>query len=184
MKECWLALIFVSANQAAVIAPASVAQKQVVSVRLRYKSKLSAGLELPVAQSYPQFFTSNQQGFGPIAALNQDFSVNTADNPVVDGTVLQMFGTDFGLYDDSCLEDELAPSDRLLSTQATFDITFGGQTQQLAFRGAAPGQVCALGQANVVVNSGALAGTGTTEAPVSAEGFKETETTVWVAPAP
>ena len=55
------ALIFVASTQAAVIAPVSVAGKQTVNVQFQFRERLSNELTLPVAASFPQFFTVNQQ---------------------------------------------------------------------------------------------------------------------------
>ena len=85
------ALIFVASTQAPVIAPVSVAGKQTVNVQFQFRERLSNELTLPVADSFPQFFTVNQQGTGPIAALNQDNTINGSGNPIRDGEIIQIW---------------------------------------------------------------------------------------------
>jgi len=45
----------------------------------------------------PAFFTSNAQGFGQIAAVNEDGTVNTPANPIGIGKVISFFGTGAGV---------------------------------------------------------------------------------------
>ncbi len=48
--------------------------------------------------SSPAFFTSNAQGTGQVAALNEDNTVNTPSNPISRGHVIQIFGTGAGFF--------------------------------------------------------------------------------------
>ncbi len=141
------ALIFAASTQAAVIAPVSVAGKQTVNVHFQFRDRVSNELTLPVADSFPQFFTVNQQGTGPIAALNQDNTINGPDNPIRDGEIIQTFVAGLGLYDQSCAEDELAPLS-LLPAVNPINVIFDGNPAESIYQGGAPGGICALGQIN------------------------------------
>lgn len=59
---------------------------------------LAAGT-FPMRTADPAFFTSNAQGFGQLAALNQDGSVNSASNPAPRGSIIALFGTGLGPVD-------------------------------------------------------------------------------------
>ena len=172
------ALIFVAATQAAVIAPVSVAGKQTVNVQFQFRDRLSNELTLPVADSFPQFFTVNQQGTGPIAALNQDNTINGPDNPIRDGEILQTFVAGLGLYDQPCAEDELAPLS-LLPALNPVNVVFDGNPTESIYQGGAPGAVCALGQINVRVKLQPRTSQTPFPAEIFADGFESGDTSVW-----
>ena len=172
------ALILAASTQAAVIAPVSVAGKQTVNVQFQFHDRLSNELTLPAADSFPQFFTVNQQGTGPIAALNQDNTINGPGNPIRDGEIIQTFVAGLGLYDQSCAEDELAPLS-LLPALNPVKVVFDGNPAESIYQGGAPGAVCALGQINVRVKL--QLGTSQTlfKAEIFADGFESGDTSAW-----
>lgn len=64
-------------------------------------SRVSTGqiygaVEIPMAQAAPALFVIGGLQSGPVAALNQDNSINTATNAAPRGTVVQLFGTGQG----------------------------------------------------------------------------------------
>ncbi len=65
-------------------------------VRASTGEVLSAGL-FRVNAADPAVFTSNAQGSGQIAALNEDGTVNSPTNPVGRGKVISLFGTGLGV---------------------------------------------------------------------------------------
>jgi uncharacterized protein (TIGR03437 family) len=67
-------------------------------VRASTGEVLAAGM-LPMRPADPAFFTSNAQGFGQLAAFNQDGTLNSAANPAARGSVIQLFGTGLGPVD-------------------------------------------------------------------------------------
>ena len=172
------ALIFAASTQAAVIAPVSVAGKQTVNVQFQFRERLSNELTLPVADSFPQFFTVNQQGTGPIAALNQDNTINGPDNPIRDGEILQTFVAGLGLYEQSCAEDELAPFG-LLPALNPVNVIFDGNPAESIYQGGAPGAVCALGQINVRVKLQPRTSQTPFPAEIFADGFESGDTSAW-----
>ena len=171
-------LIFAASTQAAVIAPVSVAGKQTVNVQFQFRDRVSNELTLPVADSFPQFFTVNRQGTGPIAALNQDNTINGPGNPIRDGEIIQTFVAGLGLYDQSCAEDELAPLS-LLPAVNPVKVVFDGNPTESIYQGGAPGAVCALGQINARVKL--QPGTSQTPFPaeIFADGFESGDTSAW-----
>src|ERR1019366_8386363 len=52
--------------------------------------------EIPMATASPALFVLGGQQSGPVSALNQDNTVNTATNPAARGSVIQIFGTGEG----------------------------------------------------------------------------------------
>ena len=177
------ALIFVASTQAAVIAPVSVAGKQTVNVQFQFRERLSNELTLPVADSFPQFFTVNQQGTGPIAALNQDHTINGPDNPIRDGEIIQTFVTGLGLYEQSCAEDELAPFS-LLPALNPVNVVFDGNPAESTYQGGGPGAVCALGQIKARVKLQPRTSQTPFNAEIFADGFESGDTTAWSSTVP
>ena len=49
-----------------------------------------------VTATHPAFFTANGLRSGPLAALNQDGTVNSADNPASPGSIVSIFATGLG----------------------------------------------------------------------------------------
>jgi len=70
-----------SAGQVGAIVPYEVAGHIAVSVQVQYQGQLSPVVSLPVAPSAPGIFTEDGSGQGPGQILNEDSSLNTADNP-------------------------------------------------------------------------------------------------------
>jgi uncharacterized protein (TIGR03437 family) len=58
--------------------------------------QIYGGAEVSLSSASPGLFTTGGTGTGQVAALNQDFSVNSATNPQVRGGVISLFGTGQG----------------------------------------------------------------------------------------
>jgi uncharacterized protein (TIGR03437 family) len=84
------------------------------------------------------------------AAANQDWSLNTAHNPAVVGSVLAIFLTGQGELDHPVGTGDAAPFSELCSTLADTSATIGGQEAPVLFSGLAP-RFLGLGQVNVKV---------------------------------
>jgi uncharacterized protein (TIGR03437 family) len=72
------------ANYIAIQVPSNAPQGGTADFVLSHPStgEIVGAASVPMAQYNPGFFTSNAQGFGQIAAFNQDNSVNSATNPI------------------------------------------------------------------------------------------------------
>jgi uncharacterized protein (TIGR03437 family) len=93
-------------------------------------------------------------GFQPAAALNQDGTVNSAQNPAKPGSIVAVFGTGFGPLDGS-LDDGEIPFESLprprLPVSVIFDspITFVPDLSlPIHYAGQAPGLVAGVMQVN------------------------------------
>jgi uncharacterized protein (TIGR03437 family) len=65
--------------------------------------------ELLMHSASPGFFTIGSTGIGQIAALNEDGTVNSAQNPIARGQVIQLFGTGQGIVPNAPADGELTP---------------------------------------------------------------------------
>jgi uncharacterized protein (TIGR03437 family) len=84
------------------------------------------------------------------AALNQDYSVNRADNPAGVGSVIAVYWTGQGLVDNPIATGAAAGAVFLNTTAAPTTATVGGQPATVLYSGLAPGFV-GLAQANLQV---------------------------------
>jgi uncharacterized protein (TIGR03437 family) len=103
--------------------------------------------------SVPGIFTQGGTGTGTAAALNQDNTLNTASNPAVAGTVIQIFCTGEG-YVPGAPPDGSAPTGALPTPNQPFVIIGTGAVPQsdVLYSGLAPGEV-GLWQVNVRIPS-------------------------------
>ena len=137
------AVQFVSQSQINAQAPTNVAvgqQSLVLTV-----NGTPATVPVTIAAAAPGIFQVNGRG----AILNQDSSLNTAQNPALAGTVIQVFFTGQGSVTSAVDTGAAAPS-TLSTTNATTTATIGTSPATVVFSGLAPGMV-GLGQANVTV---------------------------------
>ena len=143
-------IIYVSAGQTAVVVPFTVAGRQSTAVVAEYKGVRSPAITVPVVAFKPALFTANASGRGPVAALNQDNSINSASNGAARGSVIQLFGTGSGQTQppsvDGRLSINVVPRIALPVT-----ITIAGITADVLYAGAAPGAVAGLFQMNVAI---------------------------------
>ena len=113
---------------------------------------------ITIAEARPAIFTTNQQGTGQGAILNQDFSPNSAENPEAVGNVIQVFSTGLGNTDPSVPSGQLAPSQEPLArVLVPVQAQIGGHSATVHFAGLAPGFV-GLYQVNVQIPAGVTPG--------------------------
>lgn len=65
-------------------------------VQKKSVQQVLASALIAMAPATPGFFTQSQTGRGPIAALNEDSTLNTADNRIARKGIIQLFGTGQG----------------------------------------------------------------------------------------
>jgi uncharacterized protein (TIGR03437 family) len=92
-------LLYVSPAQINLMMPNSTPTSGTVLVEVTRKStgQTLASIIYPVSEASPGFFTVSQTGQGQIAALNEDNTPNSEQNPIAWGRVIQLFGTGAGL---------------------------------------------------------------------------------------
>lgn len=103
-----------------------------------------------VQAAFPAIFTLNGSGIGQGAILNQDLTVNGADNPAKVGEVIVIYATGAGQTDPPGVDGQLA-IDVLPKPVLPPKVTIGGVEAQINYAGAAPFLVAGVLQVNVVV---------------------------------
>ena len=166
-------IYFVGLNQINFQIPSNAsAGSNRVAVRLADTGELVAGGSVVIASAAPGLFTANSQGTGQVAALNQDYSVNSASNPAAAGSTIQLFGTGQGLVSPAVSDGMATPLSPLsntvavpttdpgtcLNTQPSVCVAMGSNFGNIQYSGLAPGFI-GLWQINVVIPKGTASGT-------------------------
>jgi len=140
-------IIYVSAGQSSVVVPYNVAGKSSVQVVVSRGGIRSNPLTVPVAEAAPGLFSANSSGQGPGAILNQNNSLNTAQNPADQRSVIILYGTGEGRVSN-------VPGDGTLvglplpAPVLPVRVTVAGRECNVLYAGAAPGLVAGLFQIN------------------------------------
>jgi len=153
-------LLYVSATQINAIVPYEIAGQTTVPVDVQFGGLTSATLQTNVAATEPGIFSLSQGGSGQGAILNQDYSVNGANNPAAKGSVIQIFATGEGQLVPPVLTGSVTPAappfSKPVATPVT--VTIGGQTAQIEYAGEAPTLVSGVLQVNAVIPAGVGSG--------------------------
>src|SRR6185295_7147366 len=89
-------LTFVQATKVNAVVPPTVVGKETTQVEIEYQGQRSSPLALRVASSTPGLFTFNSTGRDQGTILNQDFSLNSSENPADRGSVVVLYATGVG----------------------------------------------------------------------------------------
>ena len=143
-------IVYVSANQSAVIVPYSVAGKQTVQLTLENQQGVSSPVTIGIIAAAPGLYAAKASGAGPLAAYNADNSLNTRDNPVARGDVVVLYATGEGLTTPIPADGEIAGANPP-APNLPVSVTIGGQQAEVLYRGGVPGSTAGLMQVNVRV---------------------------------
>jgi endo-1,4-beta-xylanase len=156
-------LLFAQLGQVNAVVPFEVAGQQQTAVQYQYNVpntglSFSNTVTMPVAAAAPAIFSFAENGSGPGAILNQDYSVNSASNPAAAGTEIQIFGTGGGAIVGGATDGALAPA--VLGSLVTQPVTatIGGMTATVDYAGPAPGLVNGAIQVNLTIPPGLTTG--------------------------
>jgi uncharacterized protein (TIGR03437 family) len=116
-------------------APAS-GTAQVVVANASTSQVLGSGA-MTLNSASPGFFTTNAQGTGQIAALNQDNTVNSPTNMAKPNSYVQLFLTGQGLVPNAPADGQ--PPNGTVSTSSKPTVYVGGSLATVQFSGLAPG---------------------------------------------
>ncbi|MCX6606877.1 MAG: IPT/TIG domain-containing protein [Acidobacteria bacterium] len=142
-------LLFVGATQINTIVPSELAGNT-ATVQVVIRGSRSAVRTMPLQAAAPALFTQNNSGQGPVAALNQDYTVNTAARPAARGAALMLYATGGGLTNPTSASGSLTPA-TLLVNRLPVTVTIAGRTVETLYAGSAPGLVTGLLQINVLL---------------------------------
>lgn len=96
-------------------------------------------------------------GSGQAAALNADATVNSAANPVAQGSVIVLFGTGLGALQPAPVDGSLIGTPLPMATQKV-TATIGGKAATVLYPGGAPSLLAGVIQINLAVPAGVKPG--------------------------
>jgi uncharacterized protein (TIGR03437 family) len=149
-------VIHTSSTQVTVVAPYSLAGKSTIRVQVDYNGTPSAVRQVPVAETAPGLFTIGGGAQGAI--LNQDSTVNGAQNGAAPGSIVSLFGTGEGLLAPAATEGAVASVASLGKPLGDVRVTIGGHEADVTYAGSAPGMPVGLIQVNARIPADVAAG--------------------------
>jgi uncharacterized protein (TIGR03437 family) len=141
-------ILYADAGQINLVAPFAIPTSGKVPVEIRRNGSLIAAFNETVTEKHAALFTNDGSGSGPLAALNQDSSVNSASNPASPGSVISVFGTGFGAMAPEAL-DGATPCKPVSNPVAAFSISMYGESGGPLF--SAPAEIEYIGNAPCLV---------------------------------
>jgi uncharacterized protein (TIGR03437 family) len=137
-----------SASQINAVVPFGVVNRERVTLTVRTNGAETAKAVLAITRANPEIFKLPD---GQAAALNEDGTPNSADNPARPGSVISVWGTGVP-WPESTVDGSVTPNSPL-TYLAVFAILDGHLYPPLEFSGAAPGMVAGVFQMNIRVPS-------------------------------
>lgn len=144
-------------SQVAGFAPFSLDGKPQTQVQIVYNGIASPSVTIPVLDTVPSLFTSDQSGGGQGAILNQNGSVNSASNPESPGKIIVLFGGGAGQTTPPGRDGALGGVDGPLGNfKLPLKVFIDGvQASDVLYSGPAPGLVEGVFQINVRIPANA-----------------------------
>jgi uncharacterized protein (TIGR03437 family) len=151
-------LFYASANQINAGVPYEVSGQSSVTMVVNNNGTVSEAT-LSVVPTNPAIFSSTQTGNGQGAILNQDGTVNSANDPAAPGSVVSIYATGEGQLDPPGVTGSVTTTvPPFPKPVAPVSLTIGGQTAQIEYAGEAPGLVSGVLQVNAVIPAGTASG--------------------------
>jgi len=151
-------VLFAYSNQVTAIVPFEL-EGPSATVQVEYSGATSAPVNMPVALSAPGIFTVDGSGTGPIAAWNQDGSINNTANPAAPGSVVTMYVTGGGQTTPAGIDGLVnLNSGELAALALPMHALIGGKHVTVASAGNTVGFVSGIVQVSLVVPAGLSGG--------------------------
>jgi uncharacterized protein (TIGR03437 family) len=141
-------LLSVRIDEIQAMVPYAIHGRASARIQVEAGASLSIPIEAKVVDAVPGLFTSGNLGRGPAAALNADFTLNSALNPAPRGSAISVFGTGEGQTDPPGQDGRVITTD-LRRPLLPVTATIGGRPAEVTYAGSASGQVSGLFQVNV-----------------------------------
>ena len=142
-------LIYTWAGQVSAVVPYAVSGKTSTQVQVSYQNQNSNLVAIPVTNAVPGIFTMDASGRGQGAIVNQDGTVNSADNPAAVGSYVSVYATGEGQTKPGGIDGKPGDTPAPTPIAQPVTVTVGGLNAQVQYAGGAPGQLAGLLQVNV-----------------------------------
>jgi uncharacterized protein (TIGR03437 family) len=161
-------IIYTSAGQVSVMVPYGVAGRVSVNMVVTYKGINSAPFPIRVIDTSPALYTLNANstaagnGIGQGAIENENYTINSPNNPEMVGHFIQIFATGEGLTVPRGVDGAISPTRLPLPTPAgAVTVTIGGvpvPASDIIYAGEAPGSFAGEMQIDARIPAGLSAG--------------------------
>lgn len=159
-------ITYAAGSQMNVLVPHEAEGASSARVVVRHFSQSSAEFVVPIQSTSPAIFTVSQDGNGQASAIQTEpgsapvVSRNGPENPAGPGTIITLFATGAGLWNQEVPVGQLllAPQwEPIVAPRAAVSLTIGGKQARLLYAGAA-GTSAGMLQVNAVVPDGLAPG--------------------------
>lgn len=142
-------ILYASANQINAAVPCMVNGRSSTEVRVQYREASSAPVEASLSTAAPGIFSLDGSGKGQAVALNSDYSLNSASNPVARGSILIFYATGIGVTS-PCTDGHTYRKDFPTPTLPIV-VGVGNVGVPILYAGQAPYFISGIAQINVAV---------------------------------
>lgn len=171
-------VLYAGPGQINVVVPYGLAGRTTSTVTVRSpRGNLAIGIG--VVPTLPGLFTANGTGQGPVAALNEDGSVNSESNPAAPGAVVVLYGTGLGALERSYADGATIPRE-LAPARSTVYARFDKLGGHVFYAGAVPTLVNGAAQVNVILPHDLVGGGAIPVRLVAGTYASPPGTTIWV----
>jgi uncharacterized protein (TIGR03437 family) len=150
-------IVYTSRDQIGAVVPAGVAGKTSTVVRIENGGVGGPALSIGVGDTAPALFTLDASGTGPVAALNQDGSVNSAGNAATPGSVVVLYATGASLGVEDVPDGQIMGA-HLVAPRAPVFVRVGKLAAEVLYAGSAPYMVSGVLQVNARLPAELLGG--------------------------
>jgi uncharacterized protein (TIGR03437 family) len=150
-------MVFASAGQVNAVVPFGVSNTT-TQVQVQYQDLVSNPFPMPVVPAVPGIFTIDSSGVGQAIVLNQDGTVNSANNPAPVGSVITLYATGAGQFKPPLSDGFVVDADDPPIPALPVTARVGGLDAAISYAGAAPGAVAGVLQVNLQLPSGTPSG--------------------------
>jgi uncharacterized protein (TIGR03437 family) len=150
-------VLSISDREVITVVPYGLAARTRAVIEIERLGQRHPGYVAPMTNSLPGAFTSDGSGQGRLAAINEDGTVNTAENPARAGSILTIFISGGGLYDKPVVTGPLPPAD-LPRLRVLPLVQVGGLEAEVVYAGGAPSLLTAVSQVNLRVPTNVTSG--------------------------
>ena len=141
-------VLYVQSQQVKTVVPFGVHLGTMVQLEVEAAGQRSSPLALGIQTAGPEIFTLPGAPNGQIAALNEDGTMNSPQNPAPRGSVLSLFATGGVSFTPPLADGQIVPVPPPALTEPV-QVFFQGELGDIVFAGAAPGSVAGEIQINV-----------------------------------
>ena len=151
-------MIYASQTQVNAVAPFEISNPT-TQVQVIYGGQTSPAFPMTVTAATPGIFTSDGSGSGQVAALNQDYSLNSSANPAAQGSVVTLLRRRrAGQLNPALPDGSVVSATNLPQPVLPVNVLVNGQPATVLYAGGAPGYVAGVLQVNLQLPGGLPSG--------------------------